>query len=170
MKYILEKQARKTFVIKVQDDGTVVVKAPLYASKRQIRSFVEKNADWIAKAEQRVEKRNALFNKSNAEISRLRKNAKEYITKRVEFFADLMGLEMPAVKITSAKKRFGSCSYKNNLCFSLYLMLYPKEAIDYVVVHELSHIVYKNHSKQFYCLIEKYLPDYKAREKMLKGG
>ena len=47
-------------------------------------------------------------------------------------------------------------------------MQYPPEAIDYVVVHELAHIIYKNHGKDFYKLIEKYLPDYKKREKLLK--
>ena len=47
-------------------------------------------------------------------------------------------------------------------------MLYPPEAIDYVVVHELAHIVHKNHGAEFYKLIEKYLPDYKERVKMLR--
>ena len=47
-------------------------------------------------------------------------------------------------------------------------MLYPPEAIDYVVVHELAHIVHKNHGAKFYSLIAKYMPDYKEREKMLK--
>ena len=47
-------------------------------------------------------------------------------------------------------------------------MLYPPEAIDYVVVHELAHIVHKNHSAKFYALVAKYLPDYKEREKLLR--
>ncbi|MCH5315350.1 MAG: M48 family metallopeptidase [Eubacterium sp.] len=48
-------------------------------------------------------------------------------------------------------------------------MLYPPEAVDYVVVHELAHIKHHNHSKSFYNLIEKYMPDYKQREKLLKA-
>ena len=48
-------------------------------------------------------------------------------------------------------------------------MLYPNEAIDYVVVHELAHIKHHNHSKDFYSLISEYLPDYKDREKLLKA-
>lgn len=47
-------------------------------------------------------------------------------------------------------------------------MLYPEAARDYVVVHELSHLVYMNHSKDFYRLIERYMPDYKERRKLLK--
>lgn len=79
-----------------------------------------------------------------------------------------MNLYPTALKITSAKTRFGSCSGKDSICFSYLLMRYPDEAIDYVVVHELAHIKHKNHSKAFYTLIEKYLPDYKEREKLLK--
>ena len=79
-----------------------------------------------------------------------------------------MGVSYGTVKITSAQKRFGSCSAKNNICFSYILMQYPIEAIEYVVVHELAHTVHHDHSKAFYALIEKYMPDYKQREKLLR--
>ena len=71
------------------------------------------------------------------------------------------------IKITSAKKRFGSCSTKNNICFSYLLMLYPIEAITYVVVHELAHIKYHNHSSDFHNYIKKFLPQAKEYEKLL---
>lgn len=79
-----------------------------------------------------------------------------------------MDLYPKSIKITSAKTRFGSCSGDNRLCFSYLLMLYPKEAVDYVIVHELAHIKEHNHSKRFYKLIEKYMPDYKEKIKLLK--
>ena len=79
-----------------------------------------------------------------------------------------MNLCPTGIKITKAKKRFGSCNGKNSLCFSCFLMKYPMEAVDYVVVHELAHIKYHNHSKDFYNLINHYMPDYKQREKLLK--
>ena len=79
-----------------------------------------------------------------------------------------MGVEYSGVKITSAKTRYGSCSAENSICFSYLLMLKPLRAVDYVVVHELAHTVHHNHSRQFYALIEKYMPDYKERIKELK--
>ena len=79
-----------------------------------------------------------------------------------------MGVEYGSVKITSAQKRFGSCSGKNNICYSYILMQYPIEAIEYVVVHELAHTVHHDHSRDFYNLIAEYMPDYKQREKLLK--
>ena len=72
------------------------------------------------------------------------------------------------VKITTAQKRYGSCSGKNSLCFSCFLMRQPEAAIDLVVVHELCHIREKNHGPAFYALLARYLPDYKERKKLLK--
>ena len=72
------------------------------------------------------------------------------------------------IKITSARKRFGSCNGKNSLCFSCLLMLYPKEAIECVVVHELAHIKHHNHSPSFYGFIDRVMPDYRIRESLLR--
>ena len=91
------------------------------------------------------------------------------LPERVNYYSKIMGVEPTGIKITSAQKRFGSCSTKNSICFSYILMLYPQEAIDYVVVHELAHIRFHNHSKDFYGFIESVLPDYRNREKLLKG-
>lgn len=64
---------------------------------------------------------------------------------RIAYYSEQMGLCPAAVTITGAKKRFGSCSASNRLCFAWRLMRYPEAAVDYVVVHELAHIRYKNH-------------------------
>ena len=73
-----------------------------------------------------------------------------------------------AVKITAARTRYGSCSARNSICFSCFLMDCPEEAIDLVVVHELVHIRYKNHGPQFYQLLADVLPDWKERKKLLR--
>jgi len=80
-----------------------------------------------------------------------------------------MNLKYGRITITSAKTRFGSCSSKGNISYSYKLMLYPEAAREYVVVHELAHLVEMNHSKRFYSLVERYLPDYKERRKLLKN-
>jgi hypothetical protein len=78
------------------------------------------------------------------------------------------GLKPQYIKITSAKRRFGSCSGKNGICFSWRLMRYPESAIDYVIVHELAHIEHKNHGGAFYDRIEAILPDLRERRKLLR--
>ena len=79
-----------------------------------------------------------------------------------------MGVMPTGLHITAARTRWGSCSGKNSLCFSLFLMRYPPEAIDAVVVHELAHIRHKNHGPDFYRFVEKTLPDYRQRIALLK--
>ena len=168
MEYKLIRSKRKTIELSIDDDLCVLIKAPLKMSTKDIESFVEKHKKWIEKHIEEKKTRLEKYSVSEADEAVLKKKALPYLTERTEYFAKLMGLKYTGIKITSAKKRFGSCSGKNSICYSWRLMQYPPEAIDYVVIHELAHTVYKNHGKDFYKLIEKYLPDYKKREKLLK--
>lgn len=168
MEYKIIKTDRRTVSLSVGDDLVPVVRAPLGACDSQLDEFVNKNLDWIEKAVKRKALQLEKYNLSEDEIKNLIDKARVVIPARVAFFSELMDVCPTGVKITTAKKRFGSCSGKNSLCFSCFLMLYPNEAIDYVVVHELAHIKHHNHSKQFYALVEKYLPDYKKREQLLR--
>jgi len=165
--YTLLRTDRKTMAIEITREARVLVRAPRRAPEAAIAAFVQSNAAWIAEhvAKQR-ERLQAL--PSEADEAALRKRAREELPPRVEHYAGMMGLWPAGVSITSAKKRFGSCSGKNRLCFSLFLMQYPPEAIDYVVVHELAHIRHKNHGREFYALVESVLPDYRARRALLK--
>jgi len=101
-------------------------------------------------------------------ISWYKKKAREYLSKRVEFFSRKLSLQPRQVKITSAGKRWGSCSEDNNLSFSFRLIMAPPAVIDYVVVHELMHIREKSHSSRFWKLIEAAMPEYKIHRHWLK--
>lgn len=169
MKIKVIKSKRKTMSLSVDDELNTVVKAPLFVSDKQINDFVTKNQTWLENAVIRKKNQLKRYNLSQTEIDNLIVEAKKYLPKRVEYYSVLMNVKPTGIKITSARKRFGSCSGKNSICFSLYLMTYPKEAVDYVVVHELAHIKYHNHSKEFYNFIERFMPDYKEREKFLKN-
>lgn len=170
MDYTLIYEKRKTLSLKVTEDLTVLVKAPKGLSRAEIDRFVSAHKTWIEKTKIRQQKRAQTENTlTDTYISELRARAAEIIPKRVEYYAKEMGVQPMGIKITSAKTRFGSCSGKNSLCFSWRLMLYPPEAVDYVVVHELAHIREKNHSPAFYAVVASVLPDYKAREQLLKN-
>lgn len=155
--------------LSIDDELNAVVKAPLFVSDKQINDFVTKNQAWINDAVKRKQERMKHYDLTQSEIDELKNFASEYLPPKIEYYSNLMNVKPTGVKITSAKKRFGSCSSKNSICFSIYLMTYPKEAIDYVIVHELAHIKHHNHSKEFYNFIEQFMPDYKQREKMLKN-
>jgi len=95
--------------------------------------------------------------------------AKEYLTKKVEYFANIMCLEYGTLKFRKMKSRWGSCSSTKIITLNSQLMKLQKELIDYVVVHELAHLVHMNHSANFHALVENYLPDAKVRRKKLKN-
>ena len=154
---------RKTLSLSIDREGQPVVRAPYGCSDAFILEFVQKHQGWIRKHQA------AHRNHTEAEIAALRARAKAYLPGRVAYYAPLMGVRPTGVKITAARTRYGSCSPKNSLCFSLYLMEKSARAIDYVVVHELAHILRRDHSKHFYKIIEKTLPDYRERIKELKA-
>ncbi len=169
MDYRIIRSDRKTLALEVRPDGEVVVRAPRRVTVSTIEGFVSSHKEWIAKAKQRVSQRQATRKEpTEAEASMLKALAKAVLPKKIEYYSQLTGLKCTGVKITSAKTRFGSCSGKNSICFSYLLMRHPEEAIDYVVLHELAHTRHHDHSKSFWKLVEKYMPDYKERKKLLR--
>ncbi len=99
----------------------------------------------------------------------LKENAKRIFTDVTQAQAKRMGTDFSSVSVSSARTRWGSCSGKNALRYTFRLLYCPKEIIEYVIVHELSHTRYKNHSASFWQEVETYLPDWKARRKWLKS-
>lgn len=162
------RSGRKSLSLSVDDELNVVVRAPYNTNDALINDFVSKNSQWISKAIERKKAYLSRVNITDNEVESLIRQAKDIIPKRVDYFSSIMNIYPTGIKITKAKKRFGSCNQKNSLCFSCFLMQYPLEAVDYVVVHELAHIRHHNHSAEFYSLIRRYMPDYKQREKLLK--
>ena len=94
--------------------------------------------------------------------------AKEIITGKVKIYSEKMALKPSNVRITGARTRWGSCSGKANVNLSWYLVMASEEDIDYVVIHELSHLKEMNHSEKFWTLVGKYVPDYKERRSSLR--
>ena len=90
------------------------------------------------------------------------------IEERVKFYSSIMGVTPESVKVSDAKTRWGSCSSRNALYFAWRLVMCPLSTIDYVVVHELSHITYKNHSPEFWARVKTVLPTYKDEQEWLK--
>lgn len=100
----------------------------------------------------------------------LKSEAGKIIEERVARYANIMGVNYAGVKMSEAKGRWGSCSSKDSLNFAWRLVLAPLGIIDYVVVHELSHITYKNHSPQFWARVKTVLPNYKEQQDWLKAN
>ena len=80
--------------------------------------------------------------------------ANNYLRERINEISFRIGLQYQSVKITSAKTRWGSCSGRNTINLSKYLVLLPDELIDHVIIHELCHTVHKNHGAEFHKLLD----------------
>ena len=170
MKYNYEiiRSDRKTLGLQVKD-GRVIVRAPRIVTLQQIERFVHEHEDWIQNALSRQAAKQAAHPEPTAaERAELIRRAKEILPQRTAYWSQRMGLYPTQIRITSAQRRFGSCSSEGHICYSWRLMQYPPEAIDYVVVHELAHLKHMNHSPAFHALVAKYLPDHKARRALLK--
>lgn len=167
---------RKTVAIQVNPDLTVTVRAPEYASVKDIDRILREKEPWIRKHKEQIRERKALYESeetaylTNAEIQELADKALGYIPERVEYFSKMIGVNYGRITIRSQKTRWGSCSAKGNLNFNCLLMLTPPEVIDYVVVHELCHRKEMNHSKAFWSEVEKVLPHYMESVKWLKNA
>ena len=168
--YELIRSGRKTLALEITRDCRVVVRAPRRLAKKHIDDFVAGHAGWIARhlEQQRQRRASAPPALSRAELDALKAKARALLLPRVAYWSQRMGLTPAGVKITAARTQYGSCSGKNSLCFSCFLANAPEAAVDLVVVHELCHIRVKNHGPDFYALLERTLPDWRARKALLR--
>ncbi len=97
-----------------------------------------------------------------------KKEAYRKIKERVDWHSNLLGFKYNKFGISSAKRRWGSCNSKGNIYICWRLIMAPPHIIDYVVVHELVHLVEKNHSRKFWSRVGEILSDYKDSRRWLK--
>jgi predicted metal-dependent hydrolase len=98
----------------------------------------------------------------------LRSRAKEYIEGRLIYIAAHTGLKYKSYKLVNTRGRWGACKSNGELNFNWRLIMMPPLIIDYLIVHELSHLKHMNHSKQFWQLVESIIPDFAELRKTLK--
>jgi len=87
--------------------------------------------------------------------------AYNYFNRKAKHYANSMKVQFNKVKISNAQKRWGSCSSKKNINLSWRLIMAPDAAIDYVIVHELAHLIEMNHSQKFWNIVAHAMPSYK---------
>ena len=167
--YELIRSGRKSLTIQVKTDGSVVVRAPLRLAKYRIERFVTEHEDWIRTQQKKVEKYREQVHVITEEERRdgiLR--ARKIFPERTAYFAKRMGVTYNRITIREQKTRWGSCSSVGNFNYNWKLVLMPPGVLDYVVVHELSHIGNMNHSRRFWQRVASVLPDYQMRQRWLK--
>lgn len=153
--FVRTARARR-IILTVKPSGAVRLSFPPTVSQRRAAAFLEEKAEWILKARARLQQRAvACPALSPAEIEELRRRAKAELPARVEELARRFGFRCGKVTIRAARTKWGSCTGRNDLSLSLYLMALPERLRDFVVLHELCHTVHHDHSPRFHALLDR---------------
>ena len=194
---VIRKNNKNTY-LRVKDNKIVVTTSYL-ATGRQITKLIEDNTTFINKAlDKSIKKKEddtfKLFGNSydiiygpfdteinnNKIYTKDEKTFNKYYTKyitniyseRLNYWYNIFeeNIPYPNLKIRKMTSRWGVCNIKNhNVTLNSELSKYDISALDYVIVHELSHFIHHNHSKDFWLLVSKYYPNYKDIRKMLRS-
>lgn len=164
---------RKTVGLEVRENGKALARIPKRLSDRELGRFLEEHRKWVFDkarlVREKKERRKTVDAPPMQEMTAAEtERMKERFAHRVWHYSRLMGVTFGRITVRNQKTRWGSCSAKGNLNFNYLLYFLSEELLDYVVVHELAHRKYMNHSKEFWAEVERYCPDYKVYRKKLK--
>lgn len=166
IEYEIIKSRIKNMYIHVKE-GKVIVKIPLRLKEKQAEEFIQKKSKWIyEKLKESKKQKQKEEEIEEADIDRL----KEVIDNSIRKYSEKLKLVPNKVRIRDIKYAWGSCSSKKNITINLKLAKKEEKIIEYVVLHELCHLKYMNHSKNFWELVEHNMPDYKVYRKRLKNS
>lgn len=161
IKYDLQRKKVKNINMRIKPDFTVFVSANPKVSVNHIDNFVISKADFILSAFESFKLRKKL--KTTPKF-----NENEFVSFTNDCFGRVYNLfkyeniVKPQLKFRTMKSRWGSCNYsKGIITLNNNLIYCTEEQIYYVIVHEFSHLIVHNHSKDFYSIVEKYCKDYK---------
>ncbi len=141
--------------------GEVRLTCPRHVALKQAVDFLKSKVGWVETTRRRVAGRKAALpgNLSPEEqmlrIEELRRAAHEDLPRRIERLSQLTGLKYTRLSIRSSKTKWGSCSGRNSISLSLFLMTLPESLRDYVILHELCHTVHHDHSPRFHALLDR---------------
>ena len=98
-----------------------------------------------------------------------RERARKMIELKVKYYQKFFNIVPTNIKVKEQKKRWASCTSKNELLFNWRCIMAKANALDYIIVHEMCHMYHKNHSKEFWELLATVMPDYEIRKEWLKN-
>ncbi len=146
--------------IAVHPDARVVITVPRIFSSGTIECFLEKHARWIERALKRMEDKKVLrFSRAN--IPMLKRRAQVLAEVQSTYFARLYGVQYKKISIRAQKSRWGSCTTQGTLSFNYKIAALPGHMRDYIIVHEVCHLLEPNHSKKFWEHVARTVPEHR---------
>ncbi len=156
--------------ISVRATGAVRLSFPYGVSQKRALAFLDQKAEWIGAARERLARKQASMPpqlspaEQKAHVEELRRAAKADLPGRIARLSEATGLKYEKLAIRASRTKWGSCSGRNHISLSLFLMALPEHLRDYVIIHELCHTVHHNHSPRFHALVDRLVG---GREKAL---
>ena len=161
LEYKIKYSKIKNIYIQIKD-GKVIVKAPRKISKKEIEKILEQKSEWIHKTIEKETK------KKEKKLLYTKEEFKRIVEKHANELIKQTGLVPNKITIRQVKYAWGSCSTNKNITINKQLAIKEEDVIKYVVLHEMCHLKYMNHSKDFWDLVESIMPEYKTYKKSLK--
>ena len=159
---------RRSLALIITAEARLVVRAPLHLPSEAIDHFIQQKRRWIERQMARLAARPRPQVLTEEERAGWRRVAREKIIERCRYFSELTGYSPISVRINNARSRWGSCGAKGTINFSWRLALAPSAVIDYVVVHELAHLIERNHSARFWRRVAEVIPDHNLHRRWLR--
>lgn len=171
VEYILKNSKRaRRMRLAIHCGGDFIVTKPYGLNERIVESFIQQKSKWVlSKLEYFKQFKNSFLlgdNKSN--YLKHKDNALVFARERVDYYNQFYNFDFNRISVKNQKTRWGSCSRKGNLNFNYKILFLPEKSADYIIVHELCHLGELNHSKRFWNLVAKVMPDYSNIRKSLK--
>ncbi|MDR2151838.1 MAG: M48 family metallopeptidase, partial [Helicobacteraceae bacterium] len=185
---VVRKSAVKRLRLSVNRDGIAVLSAPKNAPQKTIDETLEKHKAWIAKHTARrlesIKKAKAIYADRVGLIPFLGewiaspsdpngfyvKEARAFFAKECGRLAAAIGVEFKKIRIADQKTRYGSCSAKGTLSFSMRIVKAPLFVAKYIAAHEIAHLKHMNHKSAFWRCVASLAPDYEEAEKWLAAN
>ena len=163
--WILRKRIKNINLRVKPPDGRIEVSAPLHVDASFVRVFVREKRDWIRKQQERIaaSPQGRAAAASPDEVAQWREVVQAFVPPLIAKWEPIMGVKAGKIAYRNMTSRWGSCQPSTGrICINVRLALYPPECLEYVVVHELCHLLERGHGPRFHALMDAFLPDWKA--------
>jgi predicted metal-dependent hydrolase len=152
--------------LRIEPNGKVSATIPHYATLIALKKLIEQSRKNLRANLARLPKVDIY---TDEQIKQIRAKAKNFLPLRVEFLAKKHGFKYAKVSCRNQKTRWGSCSPQGNISLNIALVLLPADLIDYVILHELTHLKEMNHSQKFWQKLAENCPNYQKLRRDLKN-
>ena len=166
LQYRIKKSSKaKRVSIRIDQNRQVILTMPSRFPQYLAKQFIAQKQAWIEEKLATIP--DNIYTPEH--YKQHKEKARKIISARVQYWAHIMGLSYNRLSIRHTNTRWGSCSSKRNLNFSYKLIFLAPELMDYVIIHELAHLVEMNHSKRFWNIVATYCPDCSTHRAKLRN-